>query len=202
MKKILCIVSMLVLCSAVSMAGLLSFGVQGTVGGISVEDPLKEVYNSGFGGGAHVDLELPILIGLRLSGDYIVFSADADKYKQALATLTGRTPSGFNIDGGNIKILAFSLNGKLSLPTPVLSPYATAGIGTASFSGGDATVTYNGIPVAQAAGVKTETASTVNIGAGVDWKLILTLYLEAKYTLAFTSGGNSSFVLASLGITF
>ena len=182
--------------------GLLSFGVQATGGGINVADPFKSVYNTGFGGGAHVDLNLPILIGLRVSGDYVVFSANLDNYKQALATIfPGTTASGFSVDGGNIKILALSVNGKLSLPTPVLSPYLTAGLGTASFSGGDATISYQGLPLTQTGGVKTETATSVNVGAGVDWKLILTLYLEVKYTVAFTSGSSTSFALASLGIT-
>ena len=204
MKKILCVLSVLVLCSGLSRAdGLLGFGVQATGGGINVADPFKDVYTSGFGGGAHVDINLPIILSLRVSGDYVIFSADADKYKQALAVLDPtRVASGFSIDGGNIKILALSVNGKLGLPTPVLSPYVTGGVGTASFSGGDATVSYNGVPLGSTGGVKTETATSVNIGAGVDLKLIMTLYLEAKYTVAFTSGNSTSFVLASLGITF
>ena len=203
MKNILSIVLVVALCSSLSMAGPLSFGVQATGGSISVSGSFKDVYSTGFGGGAHIDLDLPILIGLRVSGDYVVFSPDQGKYRQALATLVpGRSVDGFSIDGGSIRILALSVNGKLALPTPVLSPYLTAGVGMASFSGGSISVSYNGQPLGQTPGVSAETDPSINIGAGVDWKLILTLYLEAKYTVAFTSGSSSSFVLASLGITF
>jgi len=203
MRRNITILAVLTLCSALSVAGPLSFGVQATGGGISVAGSFKDVYSSGFGGGAHIDLDLPVLLSLRLSGDYVVFSPDQDKYRQALATLLpGNSASGFTIDGGKINILAFSLNGKVALPTPVLSPYLTAGVGTATFSGGSISVSYNGQPLGNTPGVPTETDASVNVGAGVDWKLVLTLYLEVKYTVAFTSGSSSSFTMASLGITF
>ena len=66
----------------------------------------------------------------------------------------------------------------------------------------DATVKYQGQPVSTIAGTKSGTNASVNFGAGVDLNLIITLYLEAKYTIIFTEGESSSFVPVSLGITF
>jgi len=206
MKKILFVLSTPTLFSSLSFAaGLIGFGVQGTGGGISVADPFKDVYSGGFGGGGHIDINLPIVLSLRVSGDYVVFSPDAEKYKAVLVSLNpqaGYVASGFTIDGGNINILAFSVNGKFAFPTPVVSPYITAGIGSSTFSGGDMTVKYNGVQLGQTPGVAKETVLSTNFGAGVDLNLVITLYLEAKYTIAFTQGSSSSFVLASLGVTF
>jgi hypothetical protein len=75
-------------------------------------------------------------------------------------------------------------------------------VGSATFSGSETTVKYNGVPLVQSPGVAKETAFSANIGVGVDLNLIITLYLEAKYTVAFTQGSSSSFALASLGVTF
>jgi hypothetical protein len=206
MKRILLVLSTVTLFSSLSFAaGLMGFGVQATGGAISVADPFKEVYSGGFGGGAHLDINLPVIFSIRVSGDYVVFSPDAEKYKAVLATLSqqaGYVASGFTIDGGKINILAFSANAKLGLPTPFLSPYLTAGVGSASFSGGDLSVKYNGVPLGSTPGVTTETVFSTNFGVGADLNLIITLYLEAKYTIAFTQGSSSSFVLASLGVTF
>ena len=204
MKKIQLVLFTLIITSSVSFAaGLIGFGVQATGGGISVADPFKDVYSGGFGGGAHLDINLPVIFSIRVSGDYVSFSPDAEKYKAVLATLNvGSVASGFSVDGGKINILAFSANAKLGLPTPILTPYLTAGVGSASFSGGDVTVKYNGVPLVSTPGVETETVFSTNFGAGVDLSLIITLYLEAKYTIAFTQGNSSSFVLASLGVTF
>jgi opacity protein-like surface antigen len=204
MKRLL-VLSLCFIMSSFASAGMIGFGVQATGGGISMADPFKKVYNTGFGGGAHVDINLPVILSLRVSGDYVVFSPNTDEYKTLLVNAyqqLGYVASGFAIDGGNINILAFSANAKLGFPLPVISPYLTGGVGSATFSGGDMTVKYNGVTLGQTPGTAKETAFSANIGAGVDLSLIITLYLEAKYTVAFTQGSSSSFVLASLGVTF
>lgn len=50
--------------------------------------PLSDVYGTGFGGDVHLDVSF-LAFGLRLSGDYIMFSPDQDKYRNALASLVG-----------------------------------------------------------------------------------------------------------------
>jgi len=204
MKKILFVLSTVILCSSVSFAGgLIGFGVQATGAALNVPEPLKAVYGVGYGGGAHLDINLPVLFSIRIAGDYTTYSPDNGKFAGVLAAINpGVTASGFSIDGGRISIFSASANGKLALPTPVLAPYLTAGAGIASVSSSDITVKYQGLPFAGAAGAKSATNASINFGAGVELSLVLTLYLEAKYTIIFTEGESSSFVPVSLGVTF
>jgi opacity protein-like surface antigen len=119
-----------------------------------------------------------------------------------LATESGRAGSDFSLEGGRFNIFSLSANAKFALPTPVLSPYITGGGGIASVSMSDLTVKYQGTPIVSGLGGSTGTKSSLNIGAGVELNMVLTLYLEAKYTVIFTEGESSSFVPVSLGITF
>lgn len=161
------------------------------------------MYGAGYGGGVHLDISLPILFSIRVAGDYTTYSPDIDKFKGVYASLNpGSSASGFEIDGGRFNIFSLAANGKLGLPIPILSPYLTAGAGIASISVSDATVKYQGQPFNTIAGDKSGTNASVNFGAGVELSLVITLYLEAKYTVIFTEGGSSSFVPVSLGITF
>ena len=66
-----------------------------------------------------VDIHFLPVIGVRLTGDHISFSADNDKYKAVLAGFNpGSGASDFSIDGGRIGVLSFAVNGKLGLPAP------------------------------------------------------------------------------------
>lgn len=203
MKKIPLILSTVILCSSVSLAsGLIGFGVQATGAALNVPEPLKAVYGTGYGGGAHLDINLPMVFGIRVAADYTTYSPDNDKFRSVLGTLTGNLASGFEIDGGRINIFSVMANAKFGLPTPVLSPYLTGGAGIASISTSDMTVKYQGVPFPTAAGASSGTKTSVNIGAGVELSIVITLYLEAKYTIIFTEGESSSFVPVSLGVTF
>ncbi len=204
MKKSSLILACLMLASTQLFAGgPIGFGLQATGATLNVPEPLKAVYGFGYGGGAHLDINLPVLFSIRIAGDYTTYSPDNAKFAGILAGFNpGTTASGFSIDGGRISIFSASANGKLALPTPVLSPYLTAGAGLASISSSDIAVKYQGQPVSSAAGAKAQTNASVNFGAGVDLSLVVTLYLEAKYTIIFTEGESSSFVPVSLGITF
>jgi opacity protein-like surface antigen len=203
MKKILFIVSIIVLCSSFSFAGgMIGFGVQATGAALNVAEPLKSVYGVGYGGGAHLDINLPMVFGIRVAADYTTYAPDIDKLKSVLGTQTGNLASGFEIDGGRVNIFSVMANAKFGLPTPVLSPYLTGGVGIASISTTDMTVKFQGAPVPTAPGASSGTKTSVNIGAGVELNLVLTLYLEAKYTVIFTDGESSSFVPVSVGVTF
>ena len=205
MKKVAVVFASVIVMSAQTFAGgMLGFGVQATGATLNVPDPFKSIYGFGYGGGAHLDINLPILFSIRVAADYTTYSPDNDKYKGVLAVnVPGSIASAFEIDGGRINIFSVSANGKLSLlPTPIVSPYVTAGVGIGSISSSDLTVKYQGqnLPTPPSPGAETSTA--VNFGAGIDLSLFVTLYLEAKYTIIFTQGGSSSFVPVSLGITF
>jgi|WetSurMetagenome_2_1015567.scaffolds.fasta_scaffold01629_2 opacity protein-like surface antigen len=178
------------------------FGVHGNYASLSIAGPLKDAYGPGYGGGAHLDVHFAML-ALRVSGDYISFSPDNDKYHQALVGLLGTAAQGFKIDGGGISIWSGNVNLKTAfLPLPILTPYITGGIGLASIGVGDATVTLNGVPQGNIPGVKGETKTSFNLGAGVDLKVGITLFIEAKYTWILTEGETSTYIPISAGITF
>jgi opacity protein-like surface antigen len=180
-------------------------GFQATGGNINVPKPLNEIYGFGFGGGAHLDINLPVLLAFRLQGDYVRFSADQGKYQSLLASLVGGSAANdFAIDGGNISIWSANANVKSNfLPLPIISPYLTGGIGLANLSASEATVKYRGQPVQGGTipGVKGETNFSANVGAGVDLKLGIEVYIEARYTWIFTAGESSTYIPISIGVT-
>jgi len=49
--------------------------------------------------------------------------------------------------------------------------------------------------------VSGETKFSANLGAGVDLKVGIELYVEARYTWIFTSGETSTYIPVSIGIT-
>jgi opacity protein-like surface antigen len=187
--------------SSAMAAGPVRFGLHGNAAFLNVPEPLKEAYGFGYGGGAHLDISL-VVLSVRVSGDYISFPVDDGKFKTILAA-GGFNPADFDIDGGTIGILSFAVNGKVSLPVPVFSPYITAGAGLASISASDLTITYQGQPYISGASPGSETKFSVNAGVGADLDiLVATLFIEAKYTLIFTEGESSSYVPVTVGITF
>ncbi len=187
---------------AFAQAPSVHFGVQGNFGSINVAEPMKSVYGPGFGGGAHLDINFAML-ALRVSGDYITFAPDNDKYRQVLSGLTGTAAQSFAIEGGRINIFSGTVNLKTTfLPLPIVTPYITGGVGLANISVDDAKITFNGAPQGTVAGVKGQTKTALNLGAGVDLKVGITLYIEAKYTWVFTEGETSTYIPISIGITF
>ena len=192
---------------AVFASGLVGFGVQATGANVNFPDPLKEVYGQGFGGGAHLDINFIPFVGIRVVGDYISFSPDNNKYRALFVKLAAgdgftSIPADWGLDGGRVGILSFSANAKFGLPTPVLSPYLTAGVGSASLSVSDLKVTFQGGAVGNVPGVKSETKFSANAGGGVELNFGVSLYLEAKYTWIFTEGSTDTYIPVSLGITF
>lgn len=180
-------------------------GFQATGANINVPKPLNEIYGFGIGGGAHLDINLPVILSFRLQGDYVRFSADQTKYQSLLASLVGGSAANdFSIDGGSISVWSVLANVKSNfLPIPIISPYITGGAGVANLSAADATVKYQGQPVQGGTipGIAGETNFSANVGAGVDLKLGIELYIEARYTWIFTSGETSTYIPVSIGIT-
>lgn len=204
MKKItIVIAAMLVLCAASYAASPLRFGFQATGANVNVPKPLNEIYGFGYGGGVHLDFNLPVLLSFRVQGDYVRFSADQAKYQRLLASLVGGTvASDFSVDGGTISVWSVYANVKSNfLPLPLISPYITGGAGVANLSAGDLTVKYQGQSLGSVPGVAGETKFSANLGAGVDLKLGVELYVEARYTWIFTSGETSTYIPVSIGIT-
>ncbi len=164
--------------------------------------PLKDVYGGGYGGGAHVDISF-VTLGIRVSGDYFTFSPDNDKYRAALAALVGSAASQFSLDGGRVSIFSGNVNAKMGvLPIPIISPYLTGGIGLARISADETKVIYQGQPTKSFPSFSSETKTSFNIGAGVDFKLGVDLFLEVKYTWILTDNQTSTYVPVTIGVTF
>lgn len=180
-------------------------GLHGTVATVSIPEPLNEVYGTGYGGGVHLDVKF-LVASVRVSGDFMTFSADNDKFRAAVAPYVGAIPAGVTFEAGRVNVLATSVNGKyVVIPLPIVSPYVTGGVGLASVSVGEGKVLLNGVPVAGASipAVKGETKASVNIGAGVDLDFgDISLLVEARYTWIFSEGDKVKYLPISFGVTF
>jgi len=203
MKRIM-LVGALAMAMAVAAPAQVSlgWGVHGNAAQLGVKENLSSVYGWGYGGGAHLDVNL-MMISLRFCGDYTTFAPDQDKYRNEVAKVLGNAATGYSIEGGNVKILSANANLKWALlPLPIVSPYLTGGIGLARMSTGDLTVKYQGASVGGFPEAPTETKTLFNIGAGVDLKLAgVALYIEGKYMWILTEGESTAYIPISVGIT-
>ena len=184
------------------------FGVQGDIGFVSLpgpevngSTPLDEVYELGFGGGVHCDIEL-VSFAFRITADYATFSPDNEKYQQGLpGFVPGSTGSDFTVDGGTVNIISLNVNGKFPfLPLPIVSPYLTGGIGFAKINADASQISYLGIPATPYPGFDSGTSASANIGLGVDLNVFLSLFVEAKYIWIFDEGQSSRYLPISLGV--
>ena len=163
---------------------------------------LEDVYGAGFGGGVHLDVQFAML-SLRISGDYLKFSPDNEKYQQSLENLIGTAAGQFTIEGGGITMWSGNLNAKMAiLPLPVIKPYLTGGVGFASINAEEAKVMQNGVATKAYPGFSSETKTMWNVGAGVDFSIGVTLFLEVKYVWIMTEPETSTLVPVTIGITF
>jgi opacity protein-like surface antigen len=185
------------------------FGVHGNFMNANFPGPqingtsaLKDVYGAGFGGGVHLDIRLAVL-SLRVSGDYLSFSPDNDKYRKALEGVIGTAAGQFSVDGGGITMWSGNLNAKWQLlPIPVVKPYLTGGIGFARLSVDEAKVMQGGVQTKKYDGFASETQTAWNVGAGVDLSIGITLFLEVKYMWVMTAPETSTLVPVTVGVTF
>jgi opacity protein-like surface antigen len=169
---------------------------------ISGATALKDVYGAGFGGGVHLDVSLA-MVSFRLSGDYLSFSPDNDKYRTGLEGIIGTAAGQFSVDGGGISMYAGNINAKMDiLPLPIVKPYLTGGIGLARLSVDDAKVMQGGVETKAYPGFASETMTAYNVGAGVDLNVGVSLFLEVKYMWIMTDPETSTLVPVTIGITF
>jgi opacity protein-like surface antigen len=192
--------------SSVSLANAqvsLGWGVHGEAAQVDIGGALSSVYGWGYGGGAHVDVDL-MMISLRFSGDYTSIAPDQDKYRNEVATLLGTTANSYTIDGGNLRFLSASANVQWKiLPLPIVSPYLTGGVGTMRISTSDLTVKYQGNAIGGFPNMGTQTKSAINLGAGVNLRMAgISLFVEGRYTWILTDGEKTGYVPISIGITF
>lgn len=218
MKYFVLCCAVLIAFSPTAKAQSVGFGVQGdvinfNVGNVSnsfsvttgdLTGDLKDIYGLGFGGGVHLDLKFPI-ISFRLSADYVTLSPNRDKYVNLLRKYAGNAASAISIDGGRIDIYSANVNLKLELvPLPVVSIYATGGVGLVRVSVSETKVTFNNLPLYTFPAVESQTKPAANVGAGVDLNLGgLTVFGEVKVEFIFTDPKTSTAIpFATVGVTF
>jgi opacity protein-like surface antigen len=174
-----------------------------TTGGDFTGD-LKDIYGLGWGGGVHFDLNL-VIVSLRVSADYVTLSPDRTKYTTLLQKYIGNSASAVTIDGGRVDIYSANANLKVPLlPFPVVSVYATGGVGLVRVNVSATSVKLNGSPLATFPAVQSQTKPAANIGAGVDLNLRgVTFFGELKLDFIFTNPKTSTAIpFATVGVTF
>ena len=209
MKRLLLSLALVLLLIPPAPAQSVHFGAHGNFTLSSIPPPdiaggssIKDAYGLGLGAGAHLDISL-IAFSFRLSADYIHYSVDVDKFREAYRPLFGNAVSQMSIDGGGLGIYSLSLNSKMSiLPIPILTPYLTAGIGLAWLNRDEAKTSIAGIGGATIPSSSTHGETLICGGVGADLSLGIKLYAEVKYCLIFTEGTNSTYIPITIGITF
>lgn len=215
MRLFLALVSMLCVVgvSVAAPTGLatpkVGFGVHGNFSLGNLPGPvmvgsaqLKDAYGPGLGGGAHLDLGLPGL-SLRLSGDYLKYSLDEERFRGSYADVFSKAVDQISVQGGGLGILSVSANAKVAvMPLPVVRPYVTSGIGLAWLSVAEASTSIAGLPGKTFLATTQNGKETFNIGAGVDLEIGIKLFVEARYVWILTDGEKSTYAPVAIGVTF
>ncbi len=208
MKKLLVLFCAVIGAISTSFAQVsLGGGVHSNLAFTSFPKPMNEFYGSGFGGGAHGDLNIIPPLTLRLSFDYNTFRSDKMKLKQGWLVFdqNGNLTNDFTVEGLDVSIIGVTANlvGKLSTHS-VIRPYGIVGLGLQITSMSDERVVFNGQDLAELRAPAGSTDLGANIGVGAELGLgqRTSLFFEAKYTLIFASGATSSYIPMTLGVTF
>lgn len=169
---------------------------------ISGTGALGDAYGTGWGGGVHVDLSF-LAFSFRLSGDYLAYALDADRFRASYEGVFGPAVSQLGVEGGDLTIYGVSLHGKLNLvPIPVVTPYVTAGVGMAWLELEETKTSIAGVagrtfPARSDAG-----RTTLGVGLGADVSIGVDLFVEGRYVWILTEGERSTYVPVTVGVTF
>ncbi len=166
----------------------------------SFPQPLTDYYGTGFGFGAHGDLNIIPELALRLNVDYNTFTSDKDKLKARFNLVDA-----VQLTGANVTIFGLTANVHGKLPTSsIVKPYGILGLGLQILSQSDLRATFNGQDAGTLQGAPTTTNFGVNFGSGLEFGLgrRTNLFIEAKYALFFDSGGTSSYIPVTIGVSF
>jgi len=130
--------------------------------------------------------------------DYNNFALDGD----AILEQSGFGGMGISISGGSASIFSISGNLRANLiPTPnSLSPYFIGGIGYATVSTGDFTLSGGGQSITE--GGFSESHMSVLFGVGLDIPAseALDVFLEGKYGIVFTEDQTSNYIPLRAGV--
>jgi opacity protein-like surface antigen len=170
---------------------------------VSGASQFTNVYGPGLGGGVHMDVNL-LAFSFRLSGDYVHYAMDADKFRDAFRPVFGNAVNQISLDGGGLGIMSVSVNGKMGLlPIPIITPYATGGVGLGWLNRAEITTSINGVQGTKIPSATSSSRTMFHLGAGVDFHFGgVAVYAEAKYAWILTEGETSTYVPVTIGVTF
>jgi opacity protein-like surface antigen len=177
---------------------------QGNLPGPAIDGTksLNDAYGPGLGGGAHLDLGLPGL-SLRLSGDYLKYSLDQGRFRDAYASAFPLIADQTSVQGGGLGIRSVSANVKVAvMPLPVVRPYVTGGVGLAWLSTAKARTFSQGALAGEFPVTTQNGKKSYNLGAGVDLEIGIKLFVEARYVWILTEGEKSTYLPVAVGVTF
>ena len=210
--KILCatlVAILLVVYPSTAKDVTVSLGLHGGPAISAFEDLISDFYTIGFGGGAHVDVNVAPFFTLRLNGEYFTFSSDKEKLKAAIAPQFGLQPSDISdAGGGAINVVIVTLNALGKIPTKsAVTPYGLFGFGIHSISLSDLTGTVmgqSGTITADDIGFKEGTKFGLDFGFGLEFQASKTanISVEFKYVLVFTENNSNGAMPITLGASF
>jgi opacity protein-like surface antigen len=164
--------------------------------------PLQDAYGPGGGGGAHLDVGM-MGLGVRLSGDYLRYRLDSQKFRGLYSDLFGDAVSQIAIEGGELAITSVTANAKTSLLSlPSVKPYLTGGGGLAWLAVGETRTSIASVPGRTFPAIRQNARSVYDVGAGVDFEVGFTFFVEARHVWIVTQGRNSTYTPVMLGVTF
>mgnify|MGYP001583168121 CR=1 FL=1 len=218
MKRLFTLLAILLLAGAArgqipnpvsAVAPKIKFGIHGNFTLSNLPGPqitgaktIADAYGTGWGGGAHIDLSF-LMFSFRLSGDYLTYSLDVDKFRKSYEETFGSAVSQLNIEGGGLHIVSVSANGKLNLaPLPIVTPYVTGGIGLAWLTLDETKTSIAGVAGRTFPSGSQSGKTTFNVGAGADISLGADLFVEVRYVWIMTDGENSTYMPVTVGVTF
>ena len=210
--KVLCVTLvaiLLVVYPSTAKDVTVSLGLHGGPAISAFEDLISDFYTIGFGGGAHVDVNVAPFFTLRLNGEYFTFSSDKEKLKAAIAPQFGLQPSDISdAGGGAINVVIVTLNALGKIPTKsAVTPYGLFGFGIHSISLSDLTgsvMGQSGTITADDIGFKEGTKFGLDFGFGLEFQASKTanISVEFKYVLVFTENNSNGAMPITLGASF
>jgi len=161
----------------------------------------KDDYKMGYNLGGGIGFSLSPTVSYMLTVGYASFPFDVSGINARYGIPSGATVS---VDGGTVSGLDVLGDFKFSLMPKGVSVYLIAGVGYFNMSMSDATVkvSYQGHSSSTTVSSDSKSAFCASGGAGVDVPVSgkIGVFVEGRYFIAFTSGGNTSYVPVKAGV--
>ena len=158
-------------------------------------------WKMGYNAGGGIGFSISPAVSYILSVGYASFPFDVSGINARYGIPSGATVS---VDGGSVSGLDVLGDFKFSLMPKGVSLYLIAGVGYFNLSMSDATVkvSYQGRSISTTVSSDSKSAFCASGGAGIDVPVNgkIGIFVEGRYFIAFTSGGNTSYVPVRAGV--